>query len=122
MPGSGTPASSTASCTTPPARCARGDHALLAEVLERRQQHAEGPEAAAIAVERASLLDERMNDKWGAIKLLQRVLDDLDPRNLEAHSRLRKLEKETNNLEGSLKIAERELFLAQDPARKLDIA
>jgi tetratricopeptide (TPR) repeat protein len=100
----------------------RGDHALLAEVLERRQQHAEGAEAAAIAVERAALLDERMNDKWGAIKLLQRVLDDLDPRNLDAHARLRKLEKETNNLEGSLKIAERELFLAQDPARKADIA
>jgi tetratricopeptide (TPR) repeat protein len=100
----------------------RGDHALLAEVLERRQQHAEGPEAAAIAVERAALLDERMNDKWGAIKLLQRVLDDLDPRNLDAHAHLRKLERETNNLDGSLRIAERELFLAQDPARKLDIA
>jgi len=101
---------------------ARGDHALLAEVLERRQQHAEGAEAAAIAVERAALLDERMNDKWGAIKLCQRVLDDLDPRNLDAHARLRKLERETNNLDGSLRIAERELFLAQDPARKRDIA
>jgi tetratricopeptide (TPR) repeat protein len=99
-----------------------GDPALLAELLEKRQQHAEGAEAAAIAVERAELLDERVGDKWAAMKLLQRVLDDLDPRNLDAHARLRKLEKETGNLDGALRIAEREYFLSQEPARKLAVA
>lgn len=100
---------------------ARGDLALLDEVLARRATHAEGEEAAAIAVERAALL-EQQRDLPGAVRLLRQVLDDLDPRNLEAHARLRHLERELGNLEGALRIAERELFLEEDGSKKLDIA
>ena len=45
-----------------------------------------------------------------------RVLDELAPRNLAAHELLRKLERETGDLDGSQRTAERELFLTEDRA------
>jgi tetratricopeptide (TPR) repeat protein len=99
----------------------RGDAQLLDEVLRRRQEHAEGEEAAAIAIERATLSEQR-KDSEGARKMLKAVLDDLDPRNLEAHARLEKLERAAGNLDGALRLSERELFLSQDPARKLELS
>jgi tetratricopeptide (TPR) repeat protein len=99
---------------------ARGDHALLDEVLARRQQHAEGAEAAAIAVERAELAEPR--DPKAAIQMLRVLLEELDPRNLAAHAHLRRLMAQNGRVEDSLRIAERELFLTEDDATKLDIA
>ncbi|HXU71921.1 MAG TPA: tetratricopeptide repeat protein, partial [Polyangia bacterium] len=101
---------------------ARGDWALLDDVLARRQAHADGDDAVAVALERAQLADERLKNPERAIEILRHVLDDLAPRNLEAHARLQKLLAASGNLDGSLRIAERELFLTEDPASKLSIA
>ena len=134
--GSATPASSTASSATPmrSARAwkevierrptdkealegltrlarARGDWALLDEVLERRQAHADGDDAVTVALERAQLADERLKKPERAVEILRHVLDELAPRNLEAHARLQKLLAGDGNLDGSLRVAERELFL-----------
>ena len=50
------------------------------------------------------------------------MLAELAPRDLEAHARLQKLLAAAGDLDGSLRIAERELFLTEDPAQKLSIA
>ena len=101
---------------------ARGDWALLDEVLERRQAHADGDDAVTVALERAQLADERLKKPERAVEILRHLLADLAPRNLEAHGRLQKLLAAAGDLDGSLRIAERELFLAEDPAHKLSIA
>ncbi|HZS37808.1 MAG TPA: tetratricopeptide repeat protein [Polyangia bacterium] len=100
----------------------RGDAQLLDEVLARRQQHAGPDEAAALALERAALADERLNDRPRAIQLLRQILEELSPRDVEAHARLRKLERLAGNVDGSLRVAERELFLTPDPKHKLAVA
>ena len=101
---------------------ARGDFALLDDVLSRRQAHADGDEAVAVALERAQLADERLKNPERAIEILRHVLDELAPRNLEAHARLQRLLAASGNLDGSLRVAERELFLTEDAAQKLSIA
>jgi len=101
---------------------ARGDYALLDDVLSRRQAHADGEEAVAVALERAQLADERLKRPEHAIEILRHVLAELAPRNLEAHARLGKLLAAAGDIDGSLRIAERELFLTEDPAQKLAIA
>ncbi|HEX6838147.1 MAG TPA: tetratricopeptide repeat protein, partial [Polyangia bacterium] len=101
---------------------ARGDWALLDEVLERRQAHADGDEAVTVALERAQLADERLKKPERAVEILRHVLAEMAPRNLEAHGRLQKLLAASGDLDGSLRIAERELFLTEDPAHKLSIA
>jgi tetratricopeptide (TPR) repeat protein len=104
----------------------RGDFALLGDVLRRRQEQAEGAEAATIAVERALLLEEKLRDRAGALALLRTVTTELDPRNLDALAHLRRMERAAapglDGLQASLRVAERELFLAEEPARKLELA
>lgn len=101
---------------------ARGDWALLDDVLARRQAHADGDEAITVALERAQLADERLENPERAVEILRQVLAELAPRNLEAHARLQKLLAAAGDLDGSLRVAERELFLTEDPAHKLSIA
>ncbi|HEY2749633.1 MAG TPA: hypothetical protein VGL86_33665, partial [Polyangia bacterium] len=101
---------------------ARGDWALLDDVLARRQAHADGDDAVTVALERAQLADERLKNPERAIEILRHVLAEMAPRNLEAHARLQKLLAAGGDLDGSLRIAERELFLSEDPAQKLSVA
>ncbi|MCU1280279.1 MAG: Tetratricopeptide 2 repeat protein, partial [bacterium] len=101
---------------------ARGDWALLDDVLARRQAHADGNDAVTVALERAQLADERLKNPERAIEILRHVIDEMAPRNLEAHARLGKLLAASGDLDGSLRIAERELFLTAEPAQKLSIA
>ncbi|MCU1282761.1 MAG: Tetratricopeptide 2 repeat protein, partial [bacterium] len=101
---------------------ARGDWALLDDVLARRQAHADGADAVTVALERAQLADERLKNPERAIEILRQVIGEMAPRNLEAHARLQKLLAASGDLDGSLRIAERELFLTEDPAHKLSIA
>ncbi len=101
---------------------ARGDWALLDDVLQRRQAHADGDDAVTVALERAQLADERLKNPERAIEILRHVIEELAPRNLEAHARLQRLLAASGNLDGSLRIAERELFLTDDAATKLSVA
>jgi tetratricopeptide (TPR) repeat protein len=101
---------------------ARNDYPLLAEMLDRRLDHADDAEAVTLALERASLLDERLKDPAAAIALLRHVLTELDPRNLAAHAQLGRLYSAVGDHDGSLRIAERELFLCDNAERRLAIA
>ncbi|MGZ3428495.1 MAG: hypothetical protein ACXVCV_17705, partial [Polyangia bacterium] len=101
---------------------ARGDWALLDDVLARRQAHADGADAVTVALERAQLADERLKNPERAIEILRHVIDEMAPRDLEAHARLQKLLAAAGDLDGSLRIAERELFLQEDPAHRLSVA
>src|SRR5438067_1799631 len=87
--------------------------------LARRQAHADGADAVTVALERAQLADERLKNPERAIEVLRHVIAEMAPRNLEAHARLQKLLAAAGDLDGSLRIAERELFLTEDPVLKL---
>ncbi|HEX4460005.1 MAG TPA: tetratricopeptide repeat protein, partial [Polyangia bacterium] len=101
---------------------ARGDWTLLDDVLQRRQQHADGDAAVEVALERAQLAEERLKNPAGAIEILRHLLAEISPRNLEAHARLRHLLQQAGDVDGALRIAERELFLSDDPDRRLHAA
>lgn len=76
-------------------------------------------DAAAIALERAWLLEERLGAPAEAIKALEALLRDLAPANLEAHGALRRLYESHGDFESSVRIAERELYLIEEPADKI---
>jgi golgin subfamily B member 1 len=99
----------------------KNDWQLLDDVLARRQQHADGDDAVAVALERAQLADERLKNPERAIEILRHVIAEMAPRDLEAHARLRKLLAAAGDVDGALRVAERELYLADDPERKLQI-
>ncbi len=75
--------------------------------------------AAQIALERAELLEERLGAPVEAVKQLERVIAELDPRNLDAHSALRRLHEARGDVEAAVRIAERELFLTDEPRQKI---
>jgi len=94
----------------------------LAEVLAAQiPLHAvdDPGKAAAIAIERAQLLEERLGAPAEAVRQLDRVLAELDPRSLDAHSALRRLHESRGDIEAAVRVAERELFLAEHPAQKV---
>ena len=105
-------------------RTGAGDgEALLDEVLERRQQHAEGDEAVALLLERAALAEKR-GARGQAEGLLRRVVEELAPGHLDAQARLRRLllADGPSRVVEAVRIGERDLFLTHDPAVRLSIA
>lgn len=94
----------------------------LAEVLAAQiPLHAvdDQPRAVEAALERARLLEERLGAPADAVKQLERILSELDPRSLDAHSGLRRLHEARGDFESAVRVAERELFLAEHPAQKV---
>ncbi len=94
----------------------------LAEVLaaEIPLYALDEPERAAeAALERAQLQDERLGAPVEAVKQLERLIAELDPAHLEAHTQLRRLHETRGDFEAAVRVAEREMYLAPDPARKI---
>jgi Tfp pilus assembly protein PilF len=79
----------------------------------------EPAEAAASALERAQILEERLGAPAEAIKQLERLVLELDPTHLDAHTTLRRLHEARGDFEAAVRIAEREMYLAPDPERKI---
>ncbi|HVR64296.1 MAG TPA: tetratricopeptide repeat protein [Polyangia bacterium] len=96
-----------------------GEWGALVGVLERQASLAKEPEqAAALALRRAEVLDERLKDPVQAAQVLEHVIAELDPRNLPAHEKLRALYERDGDWERVVKVAERQLFLIEDPAAR----
>src|SRR5262249_34659068 len=70
------------------------------------------------ALLRAQILDERLNDQEAAAHALEQVIAELDPRSWEAHERLRALYERKQDWARVVKVAERQLFLTEDPAQR----
>ena len=94
-----------------------GDWATLVRILERQVPLATTPaRAVEVALQRAQILDERLHNLDEAARALEQVVAELDPRSTVAHERLRALYERQQDWSRVVKIAERQLFLTEDPA------
>src|SRR5690606_14271444 len=75
--------------------------------------------ACEAAVERAGILEERLGAPTEAIEALDQLIRELDPNHLEAHTALRRLYETRGEFDAAVRIAEREMYLAPEPARKI---
>jgi len=93
------------------------DWATLVRILERQVPLATDPaRAVEIALLRAQILDERLRNLDEAARALEQVVSELDPRSTVAHERLRALYERLQDWARVVKVAERQLFLTEDPA------
>ena len=93
----------------------------LADVLGRQINlfHADPERAAAIAMERAELLEERLGAPGEAIKALEHLLREINPNHLDAHTALRRLHEARGDFDAAVRVAEREMYLSPEPVRKV---
>ncbi len=75
--------------------------------------------AAPLALERAEILELELGDLHGAIRVLEQVIAEMDPKSLVAHQRLRRLYEARGHFDSAVRIAEREMFLTPDHNQKV---
>ena len=75
--------------------------------------------AAEVAMESASILEERLGSPNDAIKTLDGLLREINPNHLEAHTALRRLHEARGDFDAAVRIAEREMYLSPEPIRKV---
>ncbi|HEV3030548.1 MAG TPA: tetratricopeptide repeat protein [Polyangia bacterium] len=96
-----------------------GDWATLVRILERQVPLAKEPaRAGELALLRVQILDERLHNLDEAARGLEQVIAELDPRSWVAHERLRALYERNQDWARVVKVAERQLFLTEDPAQR----
>ncbi len=94
----------------------KGDWKTLVGILERRIPLAEDPGfAVAMAMDRARIFEEHLRNPDEAMKALEQIVTELDPRNLGAFERLRRVAEAKQDWPRVVSVAERQLFLAEDP-------
>ncbi|HET6148528.1 MAG TPA: tetratricopeptide repeat protein [Polyangia bacterium] len=96
-----------------------GDWATLVRILEKQIPLARDPvRAVDMALLRAQIYDERLRNPEEAARALEQLIAELNPRSWEAHERLRAIYEKTQNWARVVKVAERQLFLIEDPAQR----
>lgn len=75
--------------------------------------------SASIAMDRAVLFEQRLGTPGEAIKVLDALIRTIHPNHLDAHSALRRLHEARGDFDAAVRVAEREMFLSPDPARKV---
>ena len=99
---------------------AQSDWATLADLLARRIALSTNPaEAVPMALERARLLVEKLDDSAEAIRALEHTISDLDPASVEAHEALRRVAEVRNDWPRVASVAERQLSFATDPRERV---
>ena len=99
---------------------AQSDWATLADLLARRIALSTNPaEAVPMALERARLLVEKLDDSAEAIRALEHTISDLDPASVEAHQALRQVAEARNDWPRVASVAERQLSFATDPKERV---
>ncbi|MGE0867210.1 MAG: tetratricopeptide repeat protein [Kofleriaceae bacterium] len=79
----------------------------------------DGERACQAAMERAELLESKLGAPGDAIKVLDHLIRELNANHLEAHTALRRLHEARGDFDSAVRIAEREMYLSPEPARKL---
>ncbi len=88
---------------------------MLVRILERQAPLAAEPDrAVALTLQRAQIFDEKLRDVDAATETLERLIAEVDPRNVEAHARLRAYYERAEDWPRVVKIAERQLLLTED--------
>jgi tetratricopeptide (TPR) repeat protein len=96
-----------------------GDWATLVRILERQVPLAKDPaRAVELAILRAQILEEKLRNGDEAARGLEQVIAELNPRSWEAHERLRALYERGGQWARVVKVAERQLFLTEDPTER----
>jgi golgin subfamily B member 1 len=99
---------------------AEEDWPMLVRILERQAPLAAEPDrAVALTLQRAQIFDEKLNDIDAATETLERLIAEVDPRNAEAHARLRAYYERAEDWARVVKIAERQLFLTDDRVERV---
>ena len=94
----------------------QADWITLVRILERQMPLAEEPgRAADIGLQRAQIFDEQLHDTDAAALALEQLIAEIDPRNIVAHERLRTYYEADEDWPRVVKVAERQLFLTEDP-------
>lgn len=75
--------------------------------------------ATAAARERATVLADRLGATDEACKQLERLVAELAPTDLDAHSLLRRLYEARGDFRSAVRVAERELYLLAEPSAKI---
>lgn len=103
---------------------ARGEWAELERVLRRvLQVPDQGPEERlGVALQLAEVLGGRMDDKAGAIAVLEQVQGETPTADRQLHRRLRALHEELGQYQQAVRYAERELLLTEDPIARMEVA
>jgi len=98
----------------------QADWNSLVRIMERQMPLAEEPgRAADIGLQRAQIFDEQLHDADQAALALEQLIAEVDQRNVIAHERLRKYYEEDEDWPRVVKIAERQLYLTEDPALRV---
>jgi tetratricopeptide (TPR) repeat protein len=93
---------------------------LLVRILERQAPLSTEPgRAVELALQRAQIFDEKLRDVDAAAEALERLIAEIDPRNVEAHARLRAYYERDDDWAKVVKIAERQLGLTEDRAERV---
>ncbi|HEU4730931.1 MAG TPA: hypothetical protein VFT22_23710, partial [Kofleriaceae bacterium] len=75
--------------------------------------------ATAAAVDRATILEDKLGAPGEAIKVLDHLIRELNPNHLPAHTALRRLYEARGDFDAAVRVAEREMYLAPEPQRKI---
>ena len=95
------------------------DWRALVAILERRIPLASDSEGAvALALERARIFEEELDIRSEAMATLEQIVEELDPRCLPAYARLRRLAEAGSDWARVVAVAEKQLFLEDDPAAR----
>ncbi|MCX5745875.1 MAG: tetratricopeptide repeat protein, partial [Proteobacteria bacterium] len=71
------------------------------------------------AMERAEIFEQRLGAPADAIRVLDGVIAELNPNDLDAHTALRRLHEARGDFDAAVRIAEREMYLSPEPERKI---
>jgi tetratricopeptide (TPR) repeat protein len=91
----------------------------LAEIMGRQVAllaAEDRPRAVEIALRRAKLVEDRLGAADDALAVLEGLVASVDPANAAAHGELRRLHVARGDVEGAIRIAEREVYLAPSNA------
>jgi len=79
----------------------------------------DGARATAAAIDRAAILEDKLGAPGEAIKVLDHLIHELNPNHLPAHTALRRLYEARGDFDAAVRVAEREMYLAPEPQRKI---
>ena len=97
----------------------KGDWRTLVGILERRiPLSADAAASVALALERARIFEEELRIRGDAMTALEQIVEELDPRCLPAFARLRRLAEAGGDWDKVVAVAEKQLFLEEDPNQK----
>jgi tetratricopeptide (TPR) repeat protein len=92
---------------------------LQVALFAERTAPDDGERATAAAIDRAAIFEDKLGAPAEAIKVLDHLIRELNPNHLEAHTALRRLYEARGDFDAAVRVAEREMYLAPEPQRKI---